>query len=166
MSYEARSREGRIPISAWAREGWLTITDGDVTDYGMVEAEIVEIGKAMQVQSINFDQAFAHELTQRLQDNHGMTLLRVPQTALELNTPTLDLERAIRSRKIKHDGNPLAAWMMTNAVKVTSRYNELSQPAKPKLGRDKNIDAVASLVFALKSVTKTESAVSGVAFFQ
>lgn len=158
VSYEKRSHEGRIPISGWARDGWLTITDGDVTDFALVEAEIAEIAKAMQVQSLNYDGAFAQELAQRLQDNHGMTLLRVPQTALELNVPTLDLERAVRSRTIKHDGNPVAAWMMTNAVKVTSRYNELCQPAKPKHGRDKNIDAVAALVFALKSVSAAPAA--------
>jgi len=151
-SFEARRKEGRIPISAWARDGWLTVTDGDVTDFGLVESEIVEISKAMKVQSINFDQAFAHELVQRLKDTHGLNPLRVPQTALELNGPTLDFERAVAARTIKHDGNPMAAWMVTNAVKVTSRYNELSQAAKPKLGRDKNIDSLAALIFAMKNV--------------
>lgn len=162
--FEERAREGRVPIQAWQRAGWLTVTDGNVTDFARVEADIAALAGRMTIKSLNYDPAAAAELAQRLQDNHGLPLMQVPQTLVHLNGPTLDLERLIQSRELVHNGDPVAAWMSTNAVKVESRGNDLCKIAKPRHGRDKNIDALAALIFALKNLAAPPAAAPGVLF--
>lgn len=162
--FDQRAKEGRIPILAWERAGWLTVTEGNVTDFAQVEAEIAALSKRAKVQSLNYDPAAAAELAQRLQDNHGLPLMQVPQTLVHLNGPTLDLERLLESRQLEHDGNPIAAWMATNAVKVTSHTNDLCKVAKPRRGRDQNIDALAALIFALKNIAAEAPGTPGILF--
>lgn len=162
--FEERAREGRIPIHAWQRAGWLTVTDGNVTDFARVEADIALLAGQMKIQSLNYDPAAAAELAQRLQDNHGLPLMQVPQTLVHLNGPTLDLERLLESRQLEHDGNPIAAWMASNAIKVISHANDLCKIGKPRHGRDKNIDALAALIFSLKNIAAAAPATPGVLF--
>ncbi len=162
--FEERAREGRIPIDAWRRAGWITVTPGNVTDFALVEADIAEFSKRAKIQSLNYDPAAAAELAQRLQDNHGIPLMQVPQTLVHLNGPTLDLERLLESSQLEHNGDPVAAWMATNAVKIISRSNDLCKIAKPRLGRDKNIDGLAALIFALKNIAAAAPASPGILF--
>ena len=119
----------------------------------------------MKVQSLNYDPAAAAELAQRLQDNHGLPLMQVPQTLVHLNGPTLDLERLIDDAALEHDGNPVAAWMATNAVKIHAASSDLCKIAKPRHGtRDQNIDALAALVFALKNIAAPAASAPGFSF--
>jgi len=162
--FEERAREGRIPIDAWRRAGWITVTPGNVTDFAQVEADIAAFSKRAKIQSLNYDPAAAAELAQRLQDNHGIPLMQVPQTLVHLNGPTLDLERLLESGQLEHNGDPVAAWMATNAVKVVSRANDLCKISKPRLGRDKNIDGLAALIFALKNIAAAPPSSPGILF--
>ena len=49
MSTEATARrremERRIPFSVWARQGFLTLTPGEVTDYDVVRAELDKVAQ-------------------------------------------------------------------------------------------------------------------------
>ncbi len=56
---EERVKNDKIPYDKWAAQGYLTLTDGDVIDYTVIEKTILEIKKFYKVQEIPADRAMA-----------------------------------------------------------------------------------------------------------
>jgi len=58
--------EARNPsYPGWAAEGYLTITPGNETDFGTIEADIQELCKQFEVLSVAYDPWAATQLAQR-----------------------------------------------------------------------------------------------------
>ena len=76
---EEREKRDKAPYRRWAKEGWLTLTPGNVIDYEVVEGEIVQLCQKLRVAEIAFDPANATEITQRLENMHGIKMMRHQQ---------------------------------------------------------------------------------------
>jgi len=69
----------------------------------------------------------------------------VRQIAPNMSPAMVELEGLVLSGKIKHDGDPVLAWMMAN-VKV-ARSGDLMKPTKESL--EKKIDGAVALLMCL-----------------
>lgn len=140
-------QEGRTAelYRRWAREGKLILTPGESIDYDFIEAEIARIAADHDLRTLFADRAFANQLCTRLRDVHGINVAFLPQTPMALNAPTLELERLVLTREIRHD-HPVLTWCASN-VALRTNATALVMPDKAKSsGR---IDALAALVNAL-----------------
>lgn len=141
----------------WVKQGWLTLTPGNVTDYDFVEAQINRDRDEFLVQEIAYDRWNAQQLVNDLM-NDGAPMITMGQGFASMSAPTKDLQRLIKvgarvdddGRPVKpiirHGGNPLLRWMVDNfAVAMDPAGNV--KPDKANAG-DK-IDGVVALIMAL-----------------
>lgn len=141
--------EARNPsYPGWARAGVLTITPGNETDFSVIEADLIDFGKRFQVQSVAYDPWGATQLAQRL------TAERVPCVEFRMNVQNLseatkELDAAIRNGRLRHDGNGVLAWCMSNVVgHYDARGNVFPRKARP----ENKIDAAVALIMAIARV--------------
>jgi phage terminase large subunit-like protein len=135
----------REPFRSWIRDGHLRICRGDSVDYSEVEAECVALANRYTVQTWAFDDRFARELAQRLQDMHGMPIFNFAQSHRFYNEPTrkfVDVD--VPAGRIIHGGDPCLAWQAAN-LQVDRNPKDEWMPDKSNPKR--KIDAmVASLM--------------------
>ncbi len=129
----------------WQREGWLTVTPGNVTDYDHVTRRLAAIADTADLRAVAYD---AWNSTQWALDatEKGLPLMQFSQSIGNFNKPTKELERLILSGRIAIDYNPVTLFCFANvALKIDSNGNE--KPSKEN--RYKKIDGVIALIQSL-----------------
>jgi len=104
--------------SGWHRSGRITATDGNITDIETIVDDLVETLRVHNVQQVAFDPYNKLVLLNALQ-KRGVgveKMLEFPQTVKMMSPATEALMQAVKSGKIRHDGDPLLAWAMSNVV--------------------------------------------------
>lgn len=139
----------RIPYRDWAADGWLTMTEGDVTDYARVQVHIQdrELANDWQVHEICFDPYNATHFANEMMAD-GYTCIEVRQGVQTLSEPTKLLRELIAQGRVVHDGSPLLKWCLANAVVVTDN-NENIKLSKKNATDTKRIDLAAATINAL-----------------
>lgn len=138
-----RTARGTVPYAGWVASGLLTQTEGEVTDYGVVEAAIRGDIERFRPTAIAYDRWNAQELANRLIED-GHPLVEFVQGTKSYHPAMKELERLYRSRKLVHDGDPVLEWAASNMVAKTDQ-NLNTAPDKKK-SADKIDDMVALLM--------------------
>jgi phage terminase large subunit-like protein len=138
--------EARNPsYPGWAADGYLTVTPGNETDFSTIEADILDLCGRFSVISVAFDPWAATQLSQRL------LLENVPMVEFRSNTqnfsePTKELDAAMQAERIKHDGNPVLEWCVSNVV---GHYDARSNVYPRKQRPENKIDAAIALIMTI-----------------
>jgi phage terminase large subunit-like protein len=140
-----RERSDRVPYRLWVEQGWLHATPGNSTDYAYVEKRIYELMEELDVREIGADPWNARDLVTRLQTN-AVPIFEVQQTMANLSTPSKALEKLILSRRLRHDGNPVMRWCVSNAVARTDANGNV---APDKKRSHEKIDGVSAVTTAM-----------------
>lgn len=135
----------------WKRNGYLTITDGNVTDYDYILKDIQQINKSLYIYKIAYD---AYNATQWAINatTEGLPLEPFSQALWHFNKPTKEFERLIKSNKIIIDNNPITRWCFSN-VSLKYDHNENCKPVKA-IDMQK-IDGVIAMLEALGTYLET-----------
>jgi len=144
--------------SVWVRDGWLTLTPGNVTDYDHIEEQIRRDVETFDVQDIAYDAWNASQLVNNL-TAEDVPMSPIRQGFGSLTAPTKELQRLLllgrkRGPVLRHGGNPVLRWMIDNLAVQTDAAGNV-KPAKDK-GADK-IDGVAALINAIERTLRTEA---------
>jgi phage terminase large subunit-like protein len=143
----ARARRDGVPYLDWSKAGWLTLTPGDTTDYAYITKQVLEIAKRHKVRMIGYDPYNAQNIGNEL-DHAGLKVVRVPQSYLNLSTPTKMWERGVVGRTLRHDNNPVLSWAMSHTV-VEQDFAGNSRPSKRR--SVEKIDPVVASVVAISA---------------
>lgn len=145
--------------SGWVSEGWLTVTPGDVTDYGFIQAQIMRDLAAFDVQGIGFDRWNSSQLVIDLMAE-GAPMERVGQGVVSLSAPLKEIDRLVRvgtSAKpmFRHGGNPVLRWMADNL----RPYMDAAGNIKPDKAKSMSkIDGISALTTAMAVAMNCEAA--------
>jgi phage terminase large subunit-like protein len=130
---------------AWASQGQMIATPGDVIDFERIERDILEATTRYQVGEIACDPWQATQLATRLQAQ-GARVVEYRQTVANFSEPTKQLDALMRSGKIAHDGNAVFAWMIGNVV----GHYDAKENVYPRKERQENkIDGAVALIMAV-----------------
>lgn len=131
--------------SVWVRDGLLTLTPGNVADYGYILKVIVEDMDRFEVRAIAYDPWNASHLVTDLTENYA-PMVPMRQGYASISAPTKEIQRVVLAHELAHDGNPAVRWQVDNlSVEMDPAGNV--KPSK-KLAIDK-IDAVVAGIMAL-----------------
>ncbi len=137
----------RARFEEWARARQMEVCPGDTIDLDAMRAQIDRDMQMFRVRGVGYDRWGANELVHWMKARKGDEWAKgIPQTTTALNAPSLELERRLARRRLRHGGHPVLRWMADN-VQATrdSQGNVKPDRAKSK----EKIDGVAALVDAL-----------------
>lgn len=129
----------------WEREGFITVTEGQVTNYDDVERHVFQDGEDFLIRGFGYDPWNATQVVTHIEDR-GLLGVKVPQSNARLNDPAKRLESLLAEHAFYHGGNPVLEWQADN-VELDATPEGLIKPSKSKSG-DK-IDGIAATLNAL-----------------
>jgi len=157
-----RSRSDRAPYDVWVRKGHLISTPGSVVDYDFVADYIRQCCVLYEVKSVGYDPWNATQLSTGLY-TEGVPMIEVRQGYRTLSEPSKKLEALVVSKKLRHNGNDLLNWCVSNAVIDTDPAGNI-KPSKAT--STERIDALAALVTALAAWMHKENTNSGPSVYE
>jgi phage terminase large subunit-like protein len=140
----ASSRNPSYP--GWVKEGALIATEGEVTDYEVIEDTLRDWCARFDVEAIGYDPWSARQLSQRLL-NEGLPMVEVRQTVMNLSEPTKTFDALMRGRRLRHNGDPVLAWCV--ACVVGRRDEKDNVFPKKEKNSDGKVDAAIATIIAL-----------------
>lgn len=143
----------RPTLEVWEREGFLTVTDGDVVDYDAVFAQVDRDARTFDLQEIAHDPWNATDLVRRI-DDAGMTVWPIQQTINGLSGPCKELERLLGNRQLAHGGNPILRWMADNVMVMSDAAGNIKPDRKKSTEK---IDGIAALVDAIAASMRADN---------
>ncbi len=154
-----RSLRDRVPYDEWARRGVgpnpdLIATPGNVVDYEAVRHLLKDWAAEFDLRIIAYDPWNARDLVTRLQAQDGFTCVEMRQGFSSLSGPTKSLEKAILSKRLRHDGHPVLRWCISNCAVETDPAGNMKLSKKASTER---IDGAVALVMAVDLMDRNNS---------
>ncbi len=144
---DTQEHDDAAPYKRWQASGWLTGTDGNVTDYNQVKLQILRAMQDFEVVEIGFDRWNALQLANELLDL-GVPLVEVPQNTGGMYPGSKKLEELVYGKQFQHGGNPVLRWCAMN-VALLFDTNGNYRPDKKKSNDSGRIDGIVATVMAL-----------------
>lgn len=143
--------------AGWAEEGLLTVTEGAMTDFNVVEEDLRTDLSRFEVAAVVYDPWQATQLATSLAEDDA-PMVECRNTVQNMSDPMKSLEALVLDGRIRHDGNPVLTWMMSNVVaKVDAKDNIF--PRKERY--EEKIDGVVALIMGLGSAISDNDGWSG-----
>ncbi len=141
-----------IDYLAYEREGDITTTPGNVTDYRLVKDYIVQQCAKYDVRSIGYDPRFSTYIVSELEADN-VVMNPMAQNITTMNGPTKEFEMAVMRGEVIHGGNRCLRWQMGCAVVYTD-VNENKRVTKEKQ-ENKKVDGVIASIIAMNEYCHT-----------
>ena len=142
---QALARRTGGQAEAWAADGTLSMTEGEVIDYDAIMAAMEADRLVVDIREVAFDRWGATQLAGQMLDA-GWPLVQVGQGFATMSGPTKELLRLVAARRWRHGANPLARWEAANLVTRSDPAGNL-KPDKAK-SMDK-IDGIVAAIMGL-----------------
>ncbi len=158
---KSRTERRTASYAGWVEAGHIRMTEGDVVDYAVIEAEVLADCEVYGPKLVAYDPWNATQFAQRLTDA-GLELRQFIQ-GLKSYTPAMkELERAYTSGALRHGGNPVLTWNAANLV--ARRDGNLNMAPDKKRSADK-IDGIVALIMAFGLAVDVDDAGDPSGFF-
>jgi len=145
----------------WADTEQIIETQGNCVDYSVVEADLKEWCGRLNVKEIAFDPGFAWDFCQRMNAD-GLPMVEIRATVMNYSEPMKELEAAVLSGRLVHDGNPAMTWMVSNVV----CHRDAKDNIYPRKEREDNkIDGPVAGIAALGRALVSRDNGGGIGFF-
>ncbi|RCW27800.1 phage terminase large subunit-like protein [Ciceribacter lividus] len=103
---EDKAKVEQVPYPRWRDDGLLNVIDGPVIEPDAIADKIIDLCGTYDVREVVFDPSLAGPIMGKLMD-HGINVLQVRQTPVNMHGPICDLERVVNGRRIRHGAHPI-----------------------------------------------------------
>lgn len=143
----AQFRAGRdkVPYLEWSEKGRLTLTPGNVIDYGYIERDILDDCGKYNVESWKYDPMFATEISTKLQEQ-GASVEPFKQSVMNYNEPIMKLEEVILDEILNWGNCPVIDWMFGN---ISIKMNATGLVMFDKKTSREKIDGMVTLAMCM-----------------
>jgi len=144
-----RVRLDNCPYDTWAREGFLSLTPGEVSDITQIERDILSLIERYELRVVAFciDSGHNRGTPQRMADDHGLPVVTMVNNYTNMTAPLGELERLVISGRLDHGHNPIAREHALNAcLREGGAGGRLIDKGRASTAR---IDGLAALAMAL-----------------
>jgi phage terminase large subunit-like protein len=121
-----RVEKDRIPFDVWKKQGALRTTLGPVVDYDVMYDLIVdELVPRHAIRQVGYDPWNATQFALQLRDIAKLDVVEVKQGKMLSEAGKLLLALAL-TKRLRHAGNPVMGWCVSNALAKYDRFENLS----------------------------------------
>ncbi|MBD2782854.1 terminase large subunit [Xenorhabdus szentirmaii] len=124
------ANKNRAVYRQWAKTGWIRTTQGDCIDYDRIRDDILNDSQQFDIKLLGFDTWNATHLRTQLQ-GAGLDVEPFPQTYMRFSPVAKSAEVFVNRKVIRHNGDPVLTWTMSNVVMETDA-NANIKPNKKK----------------------------------
>jgi phage terminase large subunit-like protein len=157
-----RTEANRVNYAGWVAAKYVQQTEGDITDYDRIEADILADCKLYNPRKIAYDPWNATQLVTRL-GNHGLELEIFIQGPRSYHPAMQAIEVAYHKGLLAHGGDPVLRWNASNLV--PRKDVNMNQAPDKKRSADK-IDGMCALLMAAGvAVREVEESDDAAGFF-
>lgn len=128
-----------VPWDVWRESGALTVTPGDMISDDVIADKLREMSLLYDVREIAFDPKFAGRLMSDLLAE-DLPVVECQQRPPILSPYYVELQRLILARKLRHGGNPVLRWCVSNAAVKTFDTGLIY------ISKSRSVEAVDALV--------------------
>ena len=140
-----RQESTGVPYVEWAAQGFITATPGNVVDYGVVEAKVEQLCTDFNVEAVMIDRWNSTGTMTRLMEK-GIKVVQFGQGYSSMNAPSKEVEMMVMGEKLRHLGNPVTRWMVSNTIVESDPAGNIKPSKRKAKGK---IDGVVALVMAV-----------------
>ena len=163
-TFRQKMKTERVPYDRWIAGGWITATPGPVVDYRKVLQYVLDKAEKQgwYIEEICIDPWGSVQIGKDFEDK-GKTVVEIIQGIKTLSEPTKDFRDMVYLGRVVHDGNPVLAWAVGNAIaeQVDRNQNLILSKKKSK----QRIDPIAATINAhVRAMTKNEDGTGRVLF--
>ncbi len=151
---QKKQDQDHVPYLLWASQGLVTLTPGDVIDYQTIRQSIAEDNKKFRIMELGYDPYLAEQLAnQQLRLEDGIPCVEVRQGMLTMGPATVQFERLLKEKKIRHANHPCLNW---NAQNVTVRQDASGSLIMPDKSRSNaRIDGITAAIIGISRCLHT-----------
>jgi phage terminase large subunit-like protein len=141
----------QVPYDVWIRAGYVETTPGNVVDYAVILAAVLEEAGRYAVKELVYDRWAATWLITQLQErwpegSGGPQVVPFGQGFASMSAPTKEFEKLVLAARFLHGGNPVLRWMMGNVAIEQDAAGNMKVHKGRSAGR---IDGIAAALMAL-----------------
>lgn len=129
----------------WASAGHIVSTPGNVTDFGVIEDDLLADHEMFTLTDAPYDPFQATQFSQRMVAAN-LPMIEVGATVKNFSEPMKWLEALVLEGRFHHDGDPVLTWMVSNTVCHRDAKENIF-PNKERL--ENKIDGVVALIMCL-----------------
>lgn len=139
-------RESGAKYAEWAKEGWLTICEGNEIDLSMVADWFYKLYETYGIRTITtgYDQKFAKDFLNRMEE-YGFEFEMVYQNKLTLSNPMKLVEADLKGQLINYQENPIDQWCLGNASMEIDNFGNV-MAVKINNQQNRRIDGAVTLI--------------------
>ncbi len=142
----------KVPYRDWAERGFVTATDGDVTDNRYVKDWIVanRATHGWDLKEVDYDGHNATDLAVAMceDENREDFCVEIRQTCAGQNLAVKGFRELLLQGKVVIEYSPLAMWCLKNAVEIINNFGD-SKLSKKHKDDSQRIDPLAAVMNAL-----------------
>lgn len=142
---EAAEGEDKAYYAGWAKEGWITLTPGDIIDYEYIKDDLRDLKSQFEIVEVPYDPFQATQLSTEML-SEGFPMVEYGATVPHFSEPMKELEALIRAGRVHHNGDPVLTWMLSNVVAHIDK-KDCVFPNKER--QENKIDGAVALIMAL-----------------
>ena len=148
---EAKEKRDDFEYRFYTNRGIIELTEGDVTDFSLVEDRLVFLREKYNFQILAVDPWHINEVQQGLarRDFKIDDIIAIPQNKNYMGVSNRKLEELILAGKIQHGGDRVLRWMFDHTSIDERAYRE-GHIILQKSTRNSRIDGIISLSIALR----------------
>ena len=141
----------------WAKDGHMTICDGNDNDLTLVADWLADLKKKYNIRVVKcgYDVKFAKEFIKRL-DEYGIESEVIQQNPAVMSSPMKLVEADLKTRIINYGNNPVDRWCLGNA---SMQVNNLGQVMCVKVNgqASRRIDGAVTLIILYATLQRFRS---------
>lgn len=146
--FEARIANGLHQLRDWVKAGHIRLLEGNVIDPREIEKDIEQLSRTYNIRLLTYDRYNATSTALTVQEHCGVPTIEFPQTIGNFSKPTKDYRDLIAKYQLDHGFNPIATWMMRNAVQIKDNNDNIRITKDSRRSAEK-VDGVIAAIMAL-----------------
>jgi phage terminase large subunit-like protein len=145
---QRRVQRDHVPYDVWVRDGFLTLTDGNVVDQEAIRNQVVEWAEFFDLIEVPLDPWNSTQLAKWLGDDEGLTVVEMRQGFKTMSEPTKTTLGLIRDGRLRHAGHPILRWNAGNLA-LRRDTNDNVMPLKGDETQRNRIDGMVATILGV-----------------
>jgi phage terminase large subunit-like protein len=130
---------------SWARTGALTLTPGNVADYGFIKGDLLNWSRAYRLSVLGIDRWNATQLATELLNTEGLPVELFGQGFASMSGPSKEFERLVMGLELEHGNHPVVRWMAKNVAVDQDAADNIKPTKERSSGK---IDGIVAAIMA------------------